>query len=64
MKKIKSLKKVALGKQEWNKKLYGEGKSKQLAAIMKTPVRNYQRANANQPQRTASKDKVPAEATE
>lgn len=55
---------MALGKQKWNTKLYGEGKSKQLAAIMKTPVRNFQVANGNQPQRTASKDKVPAEATE
>lgn len=55
MKKIKSLKKVALVKQEWNSRLYGKGKGKQLAAIMKTPVRNFQGANGNQPQRTASR---------
>lgn len=64
MKKIKSLKKVALEKQKWNTKLYWEGKSQQLAGIMKTPVRNFQEENGNQPQRTASKEKVPAEATE
>lgn len=42
MKEIKSLKKVASGKQEWNTKLYREGKSKQLAAITKTQFRNFQ----------------------
>lgn len=40
-KTIKSLKKAAFGNQKWNTKLYGEGKSKQLAAIVKTPVRNF-----------------------
>lgn len=64
MNTIKSLKKVELGKQKWNTKLHREGKSKQLAAIVKTPDRNFQGANGNQPQRTASKDKVSAEDTE